>query len=93
MDRHGSLVFTRTLGEQAIQDFCVDQVAVRAGVEENRGQEHHFMAAVFCQPSNVTEVDETLQLLKLPNNSPTLLLRGNGLHFMLILLANVRAML
>ena len=94
VDRHGSLAFTRTLGDQAIYDFCVDQVAVRPGPKGNRAageQGHLFMAAVFCQPSNVTEVDETLQLLNLPNNSP--LLRGNGLHFMLILLANVRAML
>ena len=91
VDRHGSLVFTRTLGDQAIDDFCVDQVAVRRGPKGNTDQGHLFMAAVFCQPSNVTEVDETLQLLNLPNNSP--LLRGNGLHFMLILLANVRAML
>lgn len=97
VDRHGSLVFTRTLGDQAIYDFCVDQVAVRPGPKGNSAageQGHLFMAAVFCQPSNVTEVDETLQLLNLPNKSPSLLRRhGNGLHFMLILLANVRAML
>ena len=92
VDRYGSLVFTRHLGDQEIHDFCVDQITVQR--PEGTKQTHHFMAAVFCLPSNVTEVDDTLQLLNLPNHS-----RGNNiglkesLTFMLILFVNVRAML
>ena len=92
VDRYGSLVFTRLLGDQEIHDFCVDQITVQR--PEGTPTTHHFMAAVFCQPPNVTEVDESLQLLNLPNHS-----RGNNsglkerLTFMFILFVNGRAML
>ena len=92
VDRHGSLVFTRLLGDHEIYDFCVDQITVQR--PQGAKTMHHFMAAVFCQPSNVTEVNASLQRLNLPNHS-----RGNGsglnegLTFMLMLFVNVRAML
>jgi hypothetical protein len=60
VDRHGSLAFSRSLGEQRLDNFCVDLVSDR-----------HFMAAVFCRPKNVSHVDPSLQILTLPNLATT----------------------
>ena len=63
VDRYGSLMFTRTLGYQKINHFCLDSVSL--------GSPHQFMAAVFCKPDNVSEtvLDNSLQKLILPNSA------------------------
>lgn len=72
VDRHGSLVFSRSLGFQRLDDFCLDSINFG-------GRKNHVMVAVFCQPDNVTHLDESLQKLILPNAATML---WPATHFM-----------
>ncbi len=65
VDRQGHLAFTRVLGRQKVSEFCIDLVSVPG--EKGDTKKHHFMTAVFCQPDNVTHVDQDLLKLRLAN--------------------------
>ena len=74
MDRHGSLIFTRTLGHQRIQKFCLDKVQPTRSSSSSSSTlksktKFSIMVAAFCQPSNVTEINELLQTLVLKSSS------------------------
>ena len=73
MDRHGSLIFTRTLGHQRIQKFCLDKVQPTRSSSSSSTlkskTKFSIMVAAFCQPSNVTEINELLQTLVLKSSS------------------------
>ena len=59
LDENGQLIFTRALGSQKVASkaFCLDLVS------------GSFMAALFCQPNNVTEISLRTQTLLLPNSA------------------------